>query len=397
MQVDAAEHQTLTRTIRRIRRLITAGHLDRARTELTVDLRVYPDHPLLLSLAAILYTSLGEFERADGYWEQVAEIAGHHHEVESIRGGVLLRLGAIEQAEELLNRSNTKRPYQPLTVFHLVCLYEATDRIEQAAPLLKAMSALQLTEIIGWLENDHETLLTFLDKESYLHVVELALRGGEGVPRPFSTELHDGYLPLSPAGEDIGNLLGREARELDQDIERLRQRLNRANVALTRFENAIRNGQWHDAAYIGTHPGMARSGLTAPAFRAMAQYARFMTGEEDEAIRELQRLRHQSPDSLFAALHLAEALLMSGRPEKALNALSNMDVRYPRHTLETVLRACAHAESGRTEAALQRLELLGEYAKAAVSRWFLSHAPYQNAILNDNAYAIWRGTYLVEE
>lgn len=383
--------------VRRIRRLFDEDRLETARIETDIALSRYPEHPLLLGLAARVYTRLGHLERAETFWARLAESNPRSFDAWSSWGGILLRLKNFEMAEETLQRAYSLQPYHPPTVMLLLCLHAATDRDSEGAALLKTMAVPDLGLIANWLARDYEDFAGSIGESAYARVGRAILSGGEQIAvtpsLPFSPS--PDLLTFSPAGEEVGALTEANGSKPDGAAPDMRRRLEQVNDLINEFGEAIQNEQWTAAFRIGSDTRAPRIGFTAPAFRAFVLYAKHRSGD-DTAQDALHDLCAQHPSDLHARLRLIAIHMETARYANAETALRDMDARYPNHMMVELLLACALAETARHTEALAKLQGLDPQGRSFISRWFSSEQPYQQSILHEPMFEAWRQVYLVE-
>ncbi len=379
----AADRDTLQRSIQRISRLMEEGRLDRAHLEVELTLPSYPADPSLLSLAAGLYVRLDDLDRAETLYAHLNDIVPDHAQFLSRWGNVLLWKGELDKAKEVLERAHALDPYFTPTIMNLLCVYVASGRESQGDALLKVMTPQDLAFIADWLKNHDEILIRAVGEDAYVRIGQAVLSGGY-------------VVALSFAGNDLPERDAREAREDIATAEAMKRRLHQGSELMRAFGHAIVKEQWGDAVRIGAPRNASRIGLSAPTFRAWHVYARYRAGDESALI-ELSDLSEQHPDDLYTRLHFVVVLLDNTRHAEGEEELRELDALYPGHALVKLLLACAMAESGRQHEALAKLNALDEDLRPFINRWFAADAAYQQAILNDQTFATWRGDYLTQD
>lgn len=332
---ETAIHEEFLRGVRRIRDRMERGDLDRARREVEIDLTVYGDAPILLHLAARIYSELGQLERAESYWARLAAAVPDDAEVLSAWGGALLHLNQYDKAEKVLYEALELDPFFPRTIYHLVCLSVLTDRFEDGMALLQGMAAFDLGVMARWMETESDALLRLLGDEQYVTVGRTVLGGGEEVLPNANLQRAD-HLPLSLMEADAGSLLSESEKAATVSADDMRKKMSQASEFIERYQALVRDERWSEAARVGSRPAVTRLGLTAPAFRSWIAYARFRNGEEG-ALEQLQSLTVSHPASLHPRLNLIAALRANGRTDLVDEEWRAVRKHYPRQPVAAEL------------------------------------------------------------
>lgn len=389
---DTANRRALVDLLTRIRRSREQGDLEAALRQADVGRSIHGDIPVLLIHVAEINTLLNRLEEAEEGWRIVAGAVPDGMEVLTSWMAVLLRLARWSEAEDVAARARGIDAYYTYLVYYQFINYTATDQPELAKRVIRSMSAADLAAITGWFSHGTEGVIRHLDPAQFVVAGEILLRGGEpDASRAEGMEpivpITEGFLPISVPDPSVDD------RPADETAAEIRERLQRVSRVLNQFGQFVQNDDWSHAAALGRHQGMRQLGFVAPSYRAYALYAAWRNGEEEDAER-LQRLANRYPNHLHVGLRYVDVLLDRRDYADAEALLARLDQQFPRHILVTLLRAAIAAEQGDAEQALFHLENVDSRYRSFVQRWFSSAASYQQAVLNDSAYALWRMTFL---
>ncbi len=390
--VDTADRRALVDLVNRIRRSRQQGELETALRQADVGRSIHGDIPILLIHVAEINTLLNRLEAAEEAWRIVAGAVPDEMGMLASWMAVLLRLERWSEAEEVAARARRIDPYFTYLVYYQFINYVATDRPEPAERVIRSMSAADLAAITGWFSHGTEGVIRHLDPAQFVVAGEILLRGGEpDAGRAEGMEpivpITEGFLPISVPDSSVDD------RPADEAAAEIRERLQRVSRVLNQFGQFVQNEDWSRAAALGRHQGMRQLGFVAPSYRAYALYAAWRNGEEEGAER-LQRLANRYPDHLHVGLRYIDVLLDRRDYADAEALLARLDQQFPRHILVTLLRAAIAAEQGDAEQALFHLENVDSRYRSFVQRWFTAEASYQQVLLNDSDYALWRATFL---
>ena len=381
--------------IREISRRIEAGDLRGAQEQLDLSLTSFPLSPALLRMAAQMSSHMGRWRQATLYWSELVDVEPDNVDAWSAWGHSLIRLGELEKAEEVLRQAYDLDPYYTPTIVHLLTLYVATGREREGAALLRTMTAPDLGFIAHWMDVDYPVLVPLIGEEVYVRIGQLVMSGGESVaPADFEERpARFDFLTLSPGEGGFDPLTPMPDRAHEWTAEQMRERLSRVRDFIERYGEVVQAEEWARAADIGARSEMARLGFSAPVFRAHVLYARHRAGD-DSARSALVDLCARYPSDLFTRILLVLVLMETEQYSDAERELRDVETLYPDHALVKLLLACALAETGRNNTALEMLETLDERVRPFVKRWFSSDAAYQQAILNERAFEAWRAEYV---
>ncbi|MFH0907357.1 MAG: tetratricopeptide repeat protein [bacterium] len=325
-------------------------------------LEKYPDDTDLLSRAGHYYMMMRAYAISEGYWSRLAELHPNNAWALACRGGILVRLGQREQAQDLLQKAHTLNRREIVARFHLACLSFAVNDPEKARENLGSMNLLEIGNCATWIRDDAEALEALMGSDHLRQLCGMVLGGGEA----------------KPAG--TVNVAG-------MDAAALRATMDRAASDLWSSYQAIQRKDWQAAE---TNLSAAvEHGITAPAATQGLAYCRVMQNDATKAFDMMKGLAEAYPDSAFVQFKFGLLCMDLERYETAEDAFARAHQINPDDFEITVHLAGARAAMSRADDAWSLLDGIPAAARPAWAAWFNQPRPYARALKQDPRFPVW--------
>lgn len=383
--------ERLRTLVEEIHAMLAAGKPVQARVAADQAILQYGELSALRFLTALAAMQTGDYEDAIDSWALLARDRPDELTVLLPWSEALIRAGHREEAADVLEQAFAIDAYHTRALFNQFILELLNLQRAEAGRIPLKMSAPDLGTVAGWLASETD-LGGLLPDPDLAFAAQVILAGGIAAnPAASSGQSvppvrEDGFLMVGGGREDRSAPAPAEAAPAKEQVRAI---LDRTRLVISRFGELIQEENWAAATQLGRHPGMARLGLTAPAFMSFVEYAAYRSGDE-QGSRRVARLARQNPDHLHARLRRVQLLLEAKDYTTAVQHLLDVDQRFPGHLLTRLMLACAWAESGNNEQALAVLESIPAQYTSFVRYWMSLGEAYQQTILTTPAFDIWR-------
>ncbi len=296
------ERQRAQQLLQRVDARLAAGDWRMAFVEARDGLALDPNSLPLLSRAAVTSVQLREYSRADGYLARFLQLQPDNLHHISIRAGVLIRLGRIEEAEKLIERGMALNPeFVPLRI-HRTTLRILQGRDAEDGDYWRRRTDEEWLVILRWLADDREILEKILGEPDYRRLTvsivgETVVANLDELKNSLARALeHRAAKQPAAARAELENVIG-----AGLDVFGLR-----AAIAETLFQEgqvAESLGQWE--RLVGEYSNWAQAWLSRG-------YALLRAQRFDEALTSLRKALDLGPDEGVVKFAYACALALSG-------------------------------------------------------------------------------------
>ncbi len=337
-RVTPRENELAGMYLLRAEAALRSGDLRQALQEARNGLALSPDHPALLSRAAVAAAGLKDYGRAEQFFARFLEQRPHDAQHLAGCAGVLLRLSRIEEAEALIRRGLEQNSDHMPLLFHDLTLRVLREAKELPTAYWRRRNLDELALVVNWLIADRAEYERMLGAPDYRRLCETVLGAG------------------------TVNYLMEIRRDVEQALGFLRQgQYAETRAALERVR----------------HRGLNAYGVGA----AVAQ-SFLSEGRVEEALRQWERLTEEFGDWPLAWLNRGYCLLRADRPEAAVSALLRALELAPDDALIRFSLACAFALSGSKAEAQVIFDQLIASNPEQFRAWMRSDPVLERAVLS---------------
>ncbi len=372
--------------------LVDQGKWREASDEMDKALAIAPQHPDLLLKAGVIRMKVKQYEKARYCWDNLAAKFPRNKDYAILYGISLYRLRQFEKSSDVLKKALRLAPQNLLARLHLASDLIALNRNTEALGYIRNLSALQIGLMAQLIAEDEE-LSDVLPSKGYRFLCASLLSAGE------KTDMSDDRTTLTARMASV-------FKDLSQGYDSLR--LNRWADARNALEMA------------------AKAGVSSPGLQGDIAYCRFMEGQKDEALKQIEPLATAYPDRMDLQILYGILLYESGRHEEAGDKLAavyklhadNPDIVAPYGTyllqeeryaealpvLEAAYQmlpgsaaitfycACAYSQQGVQNKFMILFQTLKDRFPNELNLWLGQDEPYVRELKKNPAVIEWMGT-----
>ncbi|MBU0678590.1 MAG: tetratricopeptide repeat protein [Verrucomicrobia bacterium] len=172
-------------------------------------LRLDPENSGLKIRAGQVLTQLGQFEESLTYWNQLTDTYPDDARFQACRGGVLLRMGRLSDAQTALELALRLSPDDQLVRYNCAFYYAARGDMDKANALLQSRNIAELGQTTAWIRGESDMLRTVLGDTRFAQVTASML---EGTNSATETDSPIGSYKMVERLSTVSDLLARAFR-----------------------------------------------------------------------------------------------------------------------------------------------------------------------------------------
>lgn len=176
--IGPAEAGSAERCLRRARNYAGNNDFSKALIEARDGLALDPNNVQLLSLAAVLATSLHDYERARAFFQRYNELVPHDAFHLAGQATVLIRLSRLSEAESILNAAGKRFSDNVPMRYCRACLDILQEKRTLDADYWRKRSTEDMLSVQRWLTGDRNELIRIMGIEEFRRLTEAILGTG---------------------------------------------------------------------------------------------------------------------------------------------------------------------------------------------------------------------------